>query len=303
MLGSHIKTSLQYVRRSPFQALAAISVLAVTFFVGTLISLLLYGSNQVLHEFETRPQVIAFMEKDSTTTELEALQQKLQGDARVRDVKIVSKEEAAEIYKSATEDNPLLGELVSPSIFPTSIEFSARDLEFAEDLINDVKDEGGVESVGFTASLEGESSLGEVLERLRTATRYIRIGGVASVIVLGVTSLLVLMVIIGMRIQSRKTEIETLSLIGATRGFIRVPILFEAIIYALWGAFIGWLLAVIGVLYASPALLNFFGSIAVIPHDTSTFFLLLFTILCVELFLAWMIAVSASWITISRALK
>src|SRR5688572_6748548 len=122
MIIQHFKTSFQYIRRAPFQALAAIAVLSLTFFVGTLIALLVYSSNQVLRAFETRPQVIAFLKKDSLEEEFMALQQKLKSDERLHDVKLVSKEEALEIYKSATSDNPLLGELVSPSIFPASIE-------------------------------------------------------------------------------------------------------------------------------------------------------------------------------------
>lgn len=303
MITNHFKTSFAYVRRSPFQALAAISVLAVTFFVGTLISILVYSSNQVLKDFETRPQIIAFLKKDVTAEQQQSLREKLASDTRVRDVKVVSREEAAEIYKSATSDNPLLGELVSPSIFPASIEFSATDLAFAENLITEVKADAAVESVGFTASLEGESTLGEVLQRLKRITYYIRVGGVSAVAILGLTSFLVLMVIIGMRIQSRKSEIETLSLIGATRGFIRIPIVFEAIIYALWGAFLGWLLAIVGVLYATPSVLSYFETIEVLPRDTAQFFLLLIGVLLAELLIAAIIAISASWVTISRALK
>ncbi|MGB6882389.1 MAG: permease-like cell division protein FtsX, partial [Microgenomates group bacterium] len=170
MASIHFKTALDYIRRSPFQALAAIFVLALTFFVGTLMVVLVYSSGKVLNYFETRPQVIAFLEDEITAEEIAGLQNKLISDSRVKDVRYVSKEEALSIYKEATAENPLLSELVSPTIFPASLEFSLIDLNFAEEVIDEVKEEDIVDQVGFTASLGGEATLGDVVGRLRTIT-------------------------------------------------------------------------------------------------------------------------------------
>src|SRR3989344_372970 len=121
---THFKTAWDHIRRAPFQALAAIFVLTLTFFVVTILSVLVYSSSQILKYFETRPQVIAFIKEDAQIEQVKVLQNKLQNDPRISQVKYVSKEEALEIYKKATADNPLLTELVSPSIFPASMEFS-----------------------------------------------------------------------------------------------------------------------------------------------------------------------------------
>lgn len=300
---NHVRTSLSYLRRSPFQALAAISVLSLTFFVATLIAVLVYSSNKILVDFETRPQIIAFIKKDAEEPSYTQLKEKLERDERVRDVKLVSKEEAVEIYKAATSDNPVLGELVSPSIFPASIEFSVTDLSYAEALIDEVRGNDTVDSISFTASLGGESTLGDVLNRLRSITSYVRMGGLAAISILAATSFLVLMVVVGMRIQTRKGEIETLSLIGATRGFIRAPIVMEAINYALIGSFLGWLAGTIVVLYATPSVLTYFGNIPVLPHDSGMFFALLGVILAAELVVAFIIALLGSLVAVTRALR
>ena len=299
----HLKVALDYIRRAPFQALAAISVLSVTFFVGTVIAILVYSSSQLLNYFETRPQVIAFLKQDAVFEEVNTLQSRLEADPRVKDVSFVSKEQALEIYKNATADNPLLAELVSPTIFPASIEFSLIDLARAREIIDELKANSVVESVGFTASLGGgEASLNEVVDRLKTLTFYIRAGGVALVVVLGATSFLVLMIVIGMRLTTRRGEIETLSLIGAKSGFIRAPIVLEAIIYSA-GVFFGWLLALILVLYVTPAILSYFGAIPVLPRDTMSFFLLLLAILAGELVIGVVVALWGSLLAVSRSLK
>ena len=299
----HFKTALGYVRRSPFQALAATFVLTLTFFVATLVSVLGYSSSMLLKYFETRPQVITFLKDNVPVDQIAALQHKLEADSRVREVKYVSKEEALSIYKNATSDNPLLGQLVSPSIFPASLEFSVKDLSFAQDIIDEVKAEKVVDSVGFTAALGGESSLKDVVSRLRTVTTYVRIGGGVFVGMLALTSFVVLLIIISMRMVVRREEVEILNLIGATPGFIRSPIVIEALFYALFGAFLGWMLAFIGVLYLSPSAVSYFGEIPVLPRDTLSLFELFGIILGVELVAGIILAVGGSLFAVARVKK
>lgn len=303
MANIHIKTALGYVRRSPFQALAAISVLSLTFFVATLVSVLVYSSSKLIGYFETRPQVIAFLKSDAKEDEISTLQHKLEKDDRIKEIKYVSKEEALSIYKTATSDNPLLGQLVSPSIFPASLEFSVNDLNFAQKIIEEVKGEPIVDSVGFTAALGGESSLNEVVSRLRTITSYVKVGGVSFVGILALTSFVVLLIIISLRMSTRRDEVEILNLIGATGGFIRSPIIIEAVIYAVLGVFLGWAITFIAVLYFAPSAVTYFGEIPVLPKDAIGIFELFGIILGVELLAGFVLALSGSLLAVSRARK
>jgi len=239
MANIHLKTALDYIKRSPFQALAATFVLSLTFFVATLVSILVYSSSQLLSYFETRPQVIAFLKDNATESQIAELSGRLSSDTRIKEVKYVSKEEALAIYKKATSDNPLLGELVSPTIFPASLEFSVNDLTFAQGIIDEVKNETVVDSVGFTAALGGEESLQDVVGRLRTITTYVRFGGGIFTGILALASFMILLIIISMRIAMRREEVEILNLIGATRKFIRSPIILETLIYSTVGVMIG----------------------------------------------------------------
>ncbi len=296
----HLKTALSYIRRSPFHALAATFVLSLTFFVATLVSVLVYSSSKLISYFETRPQVIAFLKDDAKADEIADLQHKLEADSRVREIKYVSREEALSIYKKATSGNPLLGELVSPSIFPSSLEFSVTDLSFAQEVIDSVKDETIVDSVGFTAALGGESNLKDVVSRLRTITSYVRVGGSVFVGMLALTSFVVLLIIISMRIATRKEEVAILNLIGATQGFIRSPILIEALFYAVFGVLLGWIVSFITILYLAPSAVAYFGEIPVLPKDTLGIFSLFGLILGIELVAGIVLALSGSFLAISR---
>lgn len=299
----HLKTALDNIRRSPFQALAAVFVLGITFFVITLLLILAYSSSQALKYFETRPQVIAFLKDDVEPDEVASLQNRLASDNRIKDLSYVSKEQALEIYKEATSDNPLLSELVNPSIFPASIEFSLSDLAFAEEVIAEMKSESVVDRVGFTASLEGESTLSDVVNRLRQITWYFRVGGGIFAALLIGTSFLVLLIIVGMRMTTRRSEIEILRLLGATPGFIRSPIILEALIYSFVGVFIGWISVLLLVLYATPSVISYFGEIPVVPDSTGGLFRIFGIILAVELLISSFLTLTGSMLAVVRARK
>lgn len=299
----HFKTALGYVRRSPFQALAATFVLTLTFFVATLVSVLVYSSTKLITYFETRPQIIAFLKDDTSEDATAELQHKLEADPRINDIKYVSKEEALSIYKKATSSNPLLGQLVSPSIFPASLEFSVSELSFAQAVIDEVKTEKIVDSVGYTAALGGESSLDDVVGRLRTITTYVRVGGISFVGMLALTSFIVLLIIISMRISTRREEVEILNLIGATPGFIRSPIIIEALMYSIFGVLLGWIITFIGVLYLAPSMVAYFGVIPVLPKDTLGLFELFGIILGGELICGVILAFAGSLFAVARVRK
>jgi cell division protein FtsX len=299
----HFKTAWDYIRRSPFQALAASFVLTLTFFVTTLVSVLVYSSSKLITYFETRPQVIAFLKADVKDNDIADLQHTLGQDPYVKDIKYVSKEEALSIYKKATSDNPLLGQLVSPSIFPASLEFSVTDLSFAQSIIDKVKGERIVDSVGFTAALGGETSLNDVVNRLKTITTYVRIGGIVFVGLLVATSLVVLLVITSMRVVGRREEVEILNLIGATKGFIRSPIIIEAFIYTIFGVVLGWAISFIAILYSAPTVVAYFGEIPILPRNALGIFELFGIIFAIEVITGAILATTGSLLAISRVKK
>ena len=296
-----LKTAWGYVRRSPFQALAATFVLGMTFFVVTLLSILLYSSDQALKYYETRPQVIAFLKDEAPVESVTDLQTSLSRDPRLKNVVFISKEEALTIYKDATSDNPLLSELVDPSIFPASIEFSLSDLQYLEGIISELEQNVIIEEVGYSASVPGTSEITDVVDNLRSITHYIRIGGGGYVGLQLLSSFLVLVVIISMRLSARKPEIRILDLIGATPAFVRRPIVIEALFYSLFGVILGWIMALLVILYSTPSILSYFGDIPVLPRDTFQLLSLFGFILGSELVIGLLLAVTGSTIAVKRA--
>jgi cell division transport system permease protein len=114
---------------------------------------------------------------------------------------------------------------------------------------------------------------------------------------------MVILFTISMRMTARREEVEILNLIGATKKFIRSPIILEALIYSGVGVLVGWMVAFIAVLYSAPSVLSYFGEIPVLPRNTLDLLGVFGIILGVELLFGFILAYSGRVIAVSRAKK
>ncbi len=251
-----LTTAFLNIRRSPYQSLAAVLLLSLTFFVGYTFSLFLLGSEHVLRYFETRPQVIGFFELDTSTTVINELAQGMAEKPYVTEVKLVSQEEALEIYQEENKDDPLLLELVTSQILPASIEVSGTAISDLPQIKSDLEQVQGIDEVILQQ---------DVIESLASWTQTIRIVGGSSVLLLGVTSLLIMIIIIGMKVVTKRPAITIMRMIGATSWFIQSPFVYEGMIYGIISSVIGWTLSFVGLLYLTPWLKSFVGGIPLFP--------------------------------------
>lgn len=255
-------TALVQMRRSPYQSLAAILMVSLTFFVGYAFSMFLLGSEKVLQYFETRPQVIAFFEIDTPDQTITQVEEALRSKSYVTDVKVVSKEQALEMYQQENADDPLLLELVTAQILPASIEVSGVSVEVLPQIKEDLETQSSVEEVVLQQ---------DIIESLSAWTRSIRLIGLASMSILALTSLLIMIIVIGMKVVSKRAAIQIMHIIGATRWFIKSPFLFEGVFYGFLGSLIGWSVTFLGFLYLMPWLRNFLGPINILPVPPAFF--------------------------------
>lgn len=259
-----LKIALQHVKRSPYQAVAAVLVMTLTFFVASLVFLLGVGSSIVLRYFESRPQITAFF-KDGVDLNLEELKAKLQATGKVSSMRYISKEEALEIYKEQNKNDPILLEMVTADILPASLEVSAvdaKDLSLFDEIL---RKEPTVEDVIYQK---------DVVESLISWTNAIRIIGLVLFFFLALVSLSIILTITGIRIALRREEIEVLRLVGASFGYIRAPFLIEGVIYGVLGGFIAWLISFILLLYATPFLSSLLSGLPLVLPPSFLFTLL-----------------------------
>lgn len=257
-MNNSFKTSWNQIRRTPYQALAAVMIMFLTFFALSVFSLISAGSVRVLKYFEGAPQVIAFFEKgkDIPETEISKIKNELERSGKLADFKYVSIHEAEAIYREKNEGDPLLLELVNYKILPPSIEISATEIDSLILLKEILEKQPGVEDIAFYE---------DIVKSLSSWIKNIKIFGLVLVSYLLLQSLLVIIIIIGMKIMVRKEEIEIMKLIGASNAFVRQPFIFEGVFYGLVGSFLAWASCYIFLLYSTPFLISWLGDIELLP--------------------------------------
>jgi cell division transport system permease protein len=174
-----VSSALINIRRSPYQSLAAIALLSLTFFVGYTVSFFLLGSEQVLRYFEARPQVIAFFQVETTADKVTELATTMQSKTYVESVKIVTKDEALQIYQDENKDDPLLLELVTSQILPASLEVSGKTIDDLKRIKTDLESTPAIDEVILQQ---------DVIDSLSSWTKTIRLVGLAAVSILSLTT-------------------------------------------------------------------------------------------------------------------
>lgn len=285
-----IKTMLRNVRRSPYQALAAVLIMMLTFLTISFFVFLLSGSSRIVSFFESKPQVTAFFKNEAKQKDMDDLTRKVKEGGMVASVKSVSKQQALEIYREQNKDDPLLLDLVTADILPASLEVSTFKIEDLAGVSKMLKSSPIVSEVIYQK---------DIISTLVAWTSAVRKIGIALIVVLSFVSLFIMVTIIGMKISQKKEDIEIMKLIGASNWYIRWPFIFEGMFYGVVGAVIGWIIAALALWYWTPFLYSFLKGIPIFPIPIE--FLLI--VLGGELIFAILLGFISSFMAVLRYLK
>ncbi len=286
----HLNTVSKYIRRSPYQAISAALIMSLTFFAITVFSLLTILSIRFIAYFESRPQLTVFFQDVATRDQISSLEKQLSDTGKTSSINYVSKSDALKIYKEQNKSDPILLDLVTSDILPSSIEVQAQDPKDLSDLAAIVKRSDLVEEVVFQK---------DIIDTLVSWTNAFREVGVGVIGILTIVSVFVIITIIGIKITVRREEIEIMKLIGASNWFIRAPFLIEGALYGFVGSMIGGVLSIGLFYYFSPTLQAFLRGVSIFPLSP----IIVLELLLIEVITACALGAFASYLAVLRYLK
>lgn len=278
------------ILRTPYQALAALMIMFLTFLCLTMFLLIAIGSQQSLKHLENKPRTIAFFKDNTADKDVQLLKSALMQTGKVSSVEYVSKEGALKIYRERNKDKPILLELVTASILPASLEIAANSPKDLEIIAAILKKEPVVEDVVYPR---------DVVQTLSNVTQVIRWVGAVIVSFLIIFTFLIILMIIGFKIRLRRFEIETVKLLGASKWFIRAPFLLEGISYGVVGAFLAWVVSYTILWYFTPAINKNLAELNLVPVSP----LLMLVLLLIEFTVAVLIGAFSSYSALRRYLR
>jgi cell division transport system permease protein len=204
--------------------IAVVTIGVVLVLVGTFL-LLVFNMEELLDEFGDELRVTAYLELGLTEDVRDDLATRVAALPGVAEVNRVSPEQALERFRSSVGGGVRLLEGLEENPLPASLEIV---------LAPDRRSTAGLSAI--SASLEGLAGIDDLssgrdwVDGYLRAISIVRTIGTGLGVILALATLLIVANTIRLGIISRSDELEILSLVGGSRGFIRTPFLLEGIL-------------------------------------------------------------------------
>lgn len=210
------------------------------------LSLLLIGAsfmmssviNSVISNVESKVSIQIFLKDDAATQQIELLQRQLATDPLVKSVNFTSKEQALSNFKKSMTQSPEVVDNFEGNPLPASLDVELKDARSVEKVVATIKASDAFKKTCDRPE-DPEKSLKygqQIVKKLFSFTRVVRIVGLIFVIMLAVVALIFINNTIRLAIYARRQEIAIERLVGASNWFIRAPFMLEGIFQALVGA-------------------------------------------------------------------
>jgi cell division transport system permease protein len=178
---------------------------------------------------EQKVEVVAYLQPNTTDTQVTELQDRLKTMPQVASVNYVTRDEAlvrfrASMQAQGREDltryldaNPLYASLEVKMVDPSQVRIVGDALR-------------GDPSIRNVINIE------DLVDRVLTVTGILRTAGTVVLVVVGVIALFIIINTIRLAVLARAEEIEVMRLVGASDAFIRWPFVFEGALVGLLGS-------------------------------------------------------------------
>ncbi|MDP3940437.1 MAG: permease-like cell division protein FtsX [Deltaproteobacteria bacterium] len=226
-----LKAALRGLTSNPL--VSAISIVTIT------VSLLTLGTFYLVYlnlrataaSWGGEVQIVTYLAEGLPADEVNRLSDEISRMPGVSAVKYVSRDDALERFRKDLGGQSGILDGLSSNPLPASLDIQIRERSRAAPQVR--------EMAGQIASLRGVDDVQygqEWLDQYQTAVNFIRIAGAMLGAFLLIGSILVVANTIKLALYSRREELEILSLVGASKSFVRIPFLIEGLAQGVLGA-------------------------------------------------------------------
>lgn len=242
-----IKEALHSFRRFPIRFLASLLTISLSLLLLGAFLCLTFNLRLTLRNLRSKVEIEAFLKDEITIPQMKELAQRVRQIPGVRDIILVTKEEALlelqrEFGQKFTDDlgaNPL----------PPSLRIRLREGWRKGKVVQGIA--ARVDSLNEVEEVEYG---GEWLERLDRFVFHLLLLDLILGVIIGLSSFMSVSNVVDRTLLARRKEVEIMRLVGATRRFIQRPFLYEGLFQGLLGGMIGAALLYLLFLLLSPQL-------------------------------------------------
>ncbi len=230
-----LSNTKQNIKRGGWKSAFLIFIMTITFLILGVLLLVMYTSREFADYFAQLPEVIGFFDDNATEEQILQVKNELESYDYVIEVNYVSKEQAMSDFLEANKDNQEVIEAVTTNVFPAHLNVKTKNLNYIDDVKNYFENNDLVIEV---QAFEG------ALDTLKKIVLGIQLTGITLLVIFSISTVLIIFLVIGLTVYSRKDEIIVMKLVGATDWFVRAPYLLQSVIFSIIAVFISALILI-----------------------------------------------------------
>ena len=216
------------LKRAKFSASVSIFTIFLTLILIAVLLIFIFNVNRVVSQIQSRMELEVFIDNSFTQEQVDSLNQQISRIEGVESVHFVSKEEAAAIIEKQLGQDvfKILDENPLPASFQIKLKPSFHSAQKTQIIFDNLLKLNGIDDILYRHDL------------LALLEKYIHIFLIIMIIIgtlLAFGSIVLVSNTIKLVIFSRRTIIEIMKLVGATKSFIRRPFVVEGIVQGIAG--------------------------------------------------------------------
>lgn len=225
-----LQQALKSFARYRWLSIATSGVLMLSLYLIGMLILLNFSTNTVLKNIQEKANISVYFKPDVQEQTIIGIKSDLEKDSNIKSVDYVSKEQALEDFKKNNADEPIIIDSlkeIGDNPLLASLVIRAKD----PNLYQKIYDSISQADFSSEASRINYGKNKEIINKLNTLVGSVKKVGAILEILLIFISALIIFNAVRLSIYARRQEIEIMRLVGASNWFIRLPYIFEGIIY------------------------------------------------------------------------
>ncbi|CAH2031017.1 permease-like cell division protein FtsX [Trichlorobacter ammonificans] len=232
-----VKRAVANMRQNTFVNAVTVGTITLALLIVALFLLVFVNLESAAESWSEKVQITVYFDRELAPQEQGDLKNKIMGLGGTARVAWVGKDEALKRFKGRLRGQETLLEGIRADILPASFEITlkknSRSSEAVEAYVTRLRAIPGMGEIQY-----GE----EWVRRFNTFLTFMRVVGALLGAFLVLAVVFIVSNTIRLTIYARRDELEVMSLVGATRMFIKMPFLLEGLLQGIAGGLMSLLL-------------------------------------------------------------
>lgn len=226
------KEGMTNFRRNGWLSFATITILSLSLFIISFAGLITIGTRLIVNNLENRISITVSFNPGVSEGRMLEMKQYLERAREISSIELVSREKALETFLSNNGNDPIIRQAIdeigeNPLLASLVVRAKQQsDYEKIAKFLETSPYQADINRINFEKNRR-------IFERLNYIGQAARKFGIALGLAFGLIAVLITFNTIRITIYSHRQEFEIMRLVGASNLYVRMPYVFEGILYGL----------------------------------------------------------------------